>query len=895
MEFHSEVGNKSRHQNEIRENSKASCSRPRTKLRDILMSDKPAFLYADVHHEFTRNASLRISKSSGRQQGHGSQGKARDDEMVKHISKVSSHSEKGKSFQENPLTASPIDLRHLDKLYKHNPMPNKNSGISPSTSSSSYFSTDGSSTNSSRGNSSSPGHQRRQHSPSQPRLETSLVKNYIQDEYYSGKGSSAARQITYYLVPQSRHSKQYLQSEDVNSVRRNAGSTPSHMTRQQKICVLDQNCSINRSRIGSDTFERKLSESNTTSEMGKQQKGGDLDLASSWKGKMRIQEIELKEEIMQSHEPNLDHPYPACSKEHQASVLLSRDPSQYSRSSHLSDSSASGYKIPREKELKSLFQKNNVTEFHCSDSSRVSYSCPLPSTDDGFGNRQSEMRDSCSIMATTLGVNSSPQQFKCPSRSRNTVDMKLATGLKSSSTAKLSRGVDERSGPEFTSKVRQPSPIRRLSSAVGSFIRSAGSRENSPLRRSNSKGPVAISIDESCTEKSQANSRAKSSPLRRLLDPLLKSKASNAREIAQSLKKSSDEQLHLPKEQPVKAKSTFDSSRAKQGSPLLQALLQVSVKNGLPLFTFAVDNDSDILAATLRKLSAPDKNCPSWIYTFFTVHEIKRKNGLWLNHGTKGNGNSYVPNVLAQMKVSNPQFPVDTKQKDTDGVNLREFTLFSVDTAQVDQHATEFQPTNELAAIVAKILKPENYISVDPSHMSSRECQSLLSTTLILPGGVHTIPSKGPVSTLTQRWRFGGSCDCGGWDVGCQLRIFKQDECEKSSNSLKSVTSPDEFKLFSQVGLETQPVLRLKPYKDRIYSVEFDSSISLLQAFATSVAVLDCRRSFSDSSVVEGRASTSVNILEDHFRMKVANQSQGEAIIAGQVSYPPPHSPVGRV
>ncbi|KAL8129941.1 hypothetical protein V2J09_019096 [Rumex salicifolius] len=933
MECHSEVGHRARPQNEITENSGASCSRPRTKLRDFLLSDKPALSYADFHHEVTGFEGLGISKSSGRQQNHGTQGRARNDGMIKHISRLPE--EKGGKFQEKFSTVSSSDWRQFEKLYKHSPMPYKNSGISPSTSSSSYFSTDGSSSTSSRGNSSSPGPQRSHLSPSQSRVETSLVKNYIRDECFSARGKSPARQVTYHLVPQSNHPKQYpLQGrpDDVNHLRRIVASTPIHMTKQQKICVVDQNCSTNRSGIRPDTLERKISDSNTTSEMGKQHKDGNLDSASAWEGKMRSQESEGKEEIVQLHEPNVGHCDPACMKEHRAFM---RDPSQYSRSSHFSDSSAFNYHIPGEKMLKSPLKKGNVMQLHCSNSdSHVPHSCPLPSTDSGTGNRQSELRGSCS-MTTTQGVQISAQLSKSPLRNRNIVDTKVSPGLKSASAAKFPRVLDRRSGPESTSKVRQPSPIRRLSSAVGSFIRSAGSRENSPLRRSNSplrrsnpKDPVAkTERDESYTEKSQANTRARSSPIRRLLDPLLKSKAPHVRDVAHISKidsstsghcKSSDEQLQV-------AKSTFDSGRAntvkashqnmKQGSTSLQALLQVSVKNGLPLFTFAVDNDSDILAATLKKSSAPERSCPSWIYTFFTIHEMKKKNGSWLNHGSKGNSHGYVPNVLAQMKASNPQFPVDIKQKAIDAVNLREFTLFSVDTRQVDQHATEFQPTTELAAIVAKILKPSSNNSINPSDMSSRECpvetsidfdntlqerhsirsQSLLSTTVILPGDVHTIPIKGPVSTLTQRWRSGGSCDCGGWDVGCQLRIFNQDDCKKSVNSVKTAVSSDEFKLFSQVGQEIQAVLSLKPYKDRIYSVELESSFSLLQAFATSVAVLDCTRFISDNNnVVEGRASTSVGNLDDPFLMKVTTEGQGEAF-TGHISYPPPHSPVGRV
>lgn len=38
---------------------------------------------------------------------------------------------------------------------------------------------------------------------------------------------------------------------------------------------------------------------------------------------------------------------------------------------------------------------------------------------------------------------------------------------------------------------------------------------------------------------------------------------------------------------------------------------------------------------------------------------------------------------------------------------------------------------------------------------------------------------------------------------------------------------------------ENRPVLTMVPFKERIYSVEYNSSLSILQAFSTCVAVLD--------------------------------------------------------
>lgn len=32
---------------------------------------------------------------------------------------------------------------------------------------------------------------------------------------------------------------------------------------------------------------------------------------------------------------------------------------------------------------------------------------------------------------------------------------------------------------------------------------------------------------------------------------------------------------------------------------------------------------------------------------------------------------------------------------------------------------------------------------------------------------------NGGFISFVERWRFGGRCDCGGWDIGCLLKVFK--------------------------------------------------------------------------------------------------------------------------
>ncbi|CAH1432495.1 unnamed protein product [Lactuca virosa] len=296
-------------------------------------------------------------------------------------------------------------------------------------------------------------------------------------------------------------------------------------------------------------------------------------------------------------------------------------------------------------------------------------------------------------------------------------------------------------------------------------------RSISPLRRfsfsSKSTGP---------TERHESPSnRAHSSPLKRLLDPIFPSKSQEDSRTKAKLKLDFKE-IRVDDVVPSSSSSSTTTRRK-------QALFQTTIKNDRLLFTFAVESN-DILAATLTSLTSSGKsNNGNSIYTFFTVHEVKKKNVKWLSHGTKSKDYGYVPNVTAQMKVLSSS-------------KSQEFVLFSVN--------SNVQPQEELEAIVVKL---------------SRN-QEKFNTTVVLPGGTHGVPSKGEPSSLTDRWRSGGVCDCGGWDEGCKLKI------------LTNRNTSAQFELFVQGEIgEKKPMFNLSPLKEEKCHEIYNSEHIVMRAF----------------------------------------------------------------
>ncbi|KAI4356549.1 hypothetical protein L6164_000566 [Bauhinia variegata] len=472
---------------------------------------------------------------------------------------------------------------------------------------------------------------------------------------------------------------------------------------------------------------------------------------------------------------------------------------------------------------------------------------------------------------------------------------------------KLKESLDHETAELTAKRDRSSSPSRRFSFSLSRIGRSFSFKEGSNYSQYSSthvsaqSGPltsVSARLDNPRKEKANGHNRTRSStsPLRRLLDSILKHKTAThhraessdtAKGILDSISfrtNSVDESLHIEKS---------------EGS-MIQALLQLTIKNGLPLFKFVLNNnDKNILAAAMKNLAPPGKDDAGCNFTFYLVSEIKKKGGSWISQGSKEKNCGYVYNVVGHMKVSSSKITEPSSQNSKRQCKVKEYVLLGV-ASRIEKGLPKFSQSRELGAVVVEIpceslsqkelCSDKNLLSSgclkclaeDRCSCDSGENEALSSTTVILPGAMHGSPDEGEPSPLIYRWKSGGSCDCGGWDIGCKLLVL-------SNQKQNSKSFPCRFQLFEEEGAdENGPLFSLVPLKDGSYMVEFHSSITHLQAFFMSITVLSSQKL---------AGSIEMSKMHEEIAKEPSLKDNGGFHGNEPVRYTPipPLSPVGRV
>ncbi|KAL0447952.1 UNVERIFIED_CONTAM: hypothetical protein Slati_1923100 [Sesamum latifolium] len=325
----------------------------------------------------------------------------------------------------------------------------------------------------------------------------------------------------------------------------------------------------------------------------------------------------------------------------------------------------------------------------------------------------------------------------------------------------------------------------------------------------------------------------------------------------------------------------------------LHGLLKTGNKRGVPFFEFSVKSPEDVYVAKKWKV----KNAVTGVYTFHSLR--RRRQSSASGWGFKDSNRESSP--LGQMQVS---CRLCTESKGAGELNdsmVTEFVLYDIlhsrkSTSSQDNsscspddikpplvsdeilswrncepneisaktkskgqlnhsrhsshfessayqplEATDLRPELEIAAIVMQLEKAKNGSSDNSNHGKMH---------VVIAAGNHSLPiteSHGP-SRLLDRWRLGGGCDCGGWDMACPLSVFSNPNV-KNADSQPLMENQNPMELFFQGRKDNIPAFTMRTIEDGKYAVDFHAQLSSLQAFSICIAILHA----AEASTVTGQ------------------------------------------
>ncbi|GJN31002.1 hypothetical protein PR202_gb19356 [Eleusine coracana subsp. coracana] len=551
---------------------------------------------------------------------------------------------------------------------------------------------------------------------------------------------------------------------------------------------------------------------------------------------------------------------------------------------------------------------------------RVPYSCPLPIIDsaDGLDTGGTASRDNFIDTSATIG----------------------ATCNQNRSVMRVIEDPPQSSG-KFSDAGRMPD--RHLLSRMNRVNRSSSLKE-APYA---GQQEVATSVDRT-RDRSSSNSKGNRSrsPLRRMLDPILKPKQTST---SSPVRPSFVPKCHLPgntSKQSLEFEASVSQNVQRKSVDMIvnsnyqaeaniiqtprvlpnsarylqqerdsgttrQALLQLAWKNGLPLFMLSY-GDSDILAATVRKRDISDKDDLESTYAIFTVEEPKKKSGAWIKAGGKNKKHQLVSSIVGEMSVA----CFKSRCNHTKNVHVcREFVLVGSELLPASEESGDAHVNRELAAFISAVPQQEAETSRQSLSQISRKssspsgcccpplgnfqssvknsCTHLANAIAILPNGFHGTSTSGQPLPLIERWKSGGACDCGGWDEGCMLSVLT-DGTQEERGSIQANQALDGSQRFEFLvqgrSREDRHAFSMVSFKEGLYTVEFRSSIALLQAFAMCIVMLHGK--YPSRMQVGSQTSQDQDLLAHH-EPKIMAASQ-DRVPSSYVPNRPPLSPVGR-
>ena len=237
-----------------------------------------------------------------------------------------------------------------------------------------------------------------------------------------------------------------------------------------------------------------------------------------------------------------------------------------------------------------------------------------------------------------------------------------------------------------------------------------------------------------------------------------------------------------------------------------QGTLQFTMRaNGKPRFVFKLDDQKDVYVASLSSNNVDDRSGLDYSYmihlqrresssssssssllvgrikvstlssdSLLNERFIERKFVLFSNNGEhsqtpcRKKNKGLCKKVVGVMKNNNEQ--MQQPDFDHEQVNLLENnlppnleTLAIVVKQEFLEEEEEEEEEEETGGWGLKFLRKSTLV-----RNESGSSRSKTSVDVVVPSGIH----GGPCSSLIERWKSQGNCDCGGWDLGCSLTLL---------------------------------------------------------------------------------------------------------------------------
>ncbi|KAG5240718.1 Cadherin EGF LAG seven-pass G-type receptor [Salix suchowensis] len=304
-----------------------------------------------------------------------------------------------------------------------------------------------------------------------------------------------------------------------------------------------------------------------------------------------------------------------------------------------------------------------------------------------------------------------------------------------------------------------------------------------------------------------------------------------------------------------------DQSSSSPSAAVTQGTLQCTWNGGNPHFVFSIDNQKLVYVAKLYSVDSADDKALESVYLF---HSRKGAQKEHMIHDKESH-------LVGKLKVST-SFALCPKNS---RIMQREFVLFGNENYTGELRMAEvFRTSNSLKRRTNSIFGGSSAIlensSWEPSQerdnnidaldhlpeksqekvggwglnflkkvavMQAEDVKSAVLSACCAQGsaGLHGGPRtrNGGPSSLVDRWRSGGQCDCGGWDLGCPLTFSSPADTHQECKLVD---------MFIEGSETVAPPMRMVNVRDGLYFVSFQSTLSALQSFSIAVAFIHSQK-----------------------------------------------------